>query len=280
VRHNDVSNQDGRWLVERDLEEQKCALEVLDAIAVVTEWRRDQEICSQESAPDHWYRVLSGAVRECTLRVNGQRHVIDLLLTGDFFGFSSADRHCSAAQAVTDGTKTACYARNRVEALADVNRPVARLVREQAFKAIDRLQEQLIVVNHTRAIEKVGALLIKLTKRLPDKHGDVLALPISRYDIADYLGISVETVSRSISYLKQEGLIALRGTRNISIKNRHALEEEVGDYCDEEWVVAAPAELPSASSAEAPYGMPGRISRFCPSAGLGPTSPAVLRRPD
>jgi CRP/FNR family nitrogen fixation transcriptional regulator len=205
------------------------ALEALDSIAIVTKWRRDQEICGQESSPDHWYRVLSGAARKFVIRANGQRHIVDLLMPNDFFGFASGERHACSVQAISDGTTTACYPRKRIEALADADPAVARMIRGKAFEAIGRLQQQLVVVGHTKAIEKVGALLVKLLERQADKRTDDVALPMSRYDMADYLGISVETVSRSITDLKQVGLIALRGTRNVRIVDRMGLEDGEAD---------------------------------------------------
>jgi CRP-like cAMP-binding protein len=203
--------------------------ETLNPIGFVTKWRRDQEICNQESSPDHWYRIVSGAAREYIVRANGQRHIVDLLLRGDFFGFTSPVGLICAVQAISDDTSTICYPRKQVEALADRDPVVARAIREKAFETIGRLQEQLVVVGHTKAVDKVGALLIRLSERFPDPGADAVALPISRYDMADYLGMSVETVSRSITDLKHNGLIALRGTRRVQIVDRDRLEQQAGD---------------------------------------------------
>jgi CRP/FNR family nitrogen fixation transcriptional regulator len=98
---------------------ERDTFEALNPIGFVTKWRRDQEICNQESSPDHWYRMVSGAARKYVVRANGQRHIVDLLLPEDFFGFTSPDGLECAVQAISDDTTTICYPRKQIEALAD-----------------------------------------------------------------------------------------------------------------------------------------------------------------
>jgi CRP/FNR family nitrogen fixation transcriptional regulator len=203
---------------------------VLQSVATITQWRREQEICSQEGCAGHWYRVLEGAVRKCIVRPNGQRQIVDLLLPGDFFGFTTHDQHRFAVQAVIEGTVIACYPRRRAEALADADPQIAREIRERAFETISRLQEQLLVVGRMSALEKVGSFLVKMAERLPGRRNDGITLPISRYDIADHLGISVETVSRSITELQHCGLISLGGPRRVRIVDKDSLEDGSKDF--------------------------------------------------
>ena len=87
-----------------------------------------------------------------------------------------------------------------------------------------RLQSQLVIVGRTTAIEKVGAFLLDMSARVSSRSSDRVVLPISRYDMADYLGLSVETVSRSLTHLKQQGVIKLFGPRSVGIVDRAALE--------------------------------------------------------
>src|ERR1700722_3848665 len=86
------------------------------------------------------------------------------------------------------------------------------------------MQTQLLILGRITASEKVGSFIIEMAARLSEEESDQIALPVSRYDIADYLGISVETVSRALSDLKQRGAIRLSGTRTVSIIHRDLLE--------------------------------------------------------
>jgi CRP/FNR family nitrogen fixation transcriptional regulator len=181
--------------------------------ALVRHWHREQEICEEEGINGYWYCVISGAVRKCIVQTNGRRRIVDLLLPGDFFGFAERDEHAFTVQAVTDDTILACYSRSRIEQLCDKDPSAAREMRQRAFATISRLQEQLLVVGSMTAIEKVRAFLVHMARRIPEGSEDGIVLPISRYDIADHLGISVETVSRAITELQESGSISLQGPR-------------------------------------------------------------------
>jgi CRP/FNR family transcriptional regulator, nitrogen fixation regulation protein len=87
------------------------------------------------------------------------------------------------------------------------------------------MQTQLLILGRITALEKVGSFILEMAARLSNGDSGRVALPVSRYDIADYLGVSVETVSRALSDLKQRGVIKLLGTRTVSIVHRDLLEE-------------------------------------------------------
>jgi CRP-like cAMP-binding protein len=108
--------------------------------------------------------------------------------------------------------------------MAESNPQLAREIRRATFEALLRLQSQLVIVGRTTAIEKVGAFLLDISGRVSSRSSDRVVLPISRYDMADYLGLSVETVSRSLTHLKQQGVIKLFGPRSVGIVDRAALE--------------------------------------------------------
>jgi DNA-binding transcriptional MocR family regulator len=93
--------------------------------------------------------------------------------------------------------------------------------------AVSRMQELLLILGRTTARKKVGSFLLKMMERCSRQPADRVLLPTSRYDIADYLALSVETVSRSLTELKHRGLIALAGPRRVQIVDRHGLEDEI-----------------------------------------------------
>jgi CRP/FNR family nitrogen fixation transcriptional regulator len=107
---------------------------------------------------------------------------------------------------------------------------LAREIRQIAFDRLSRLQEQLLIVGRVRAQQKVGSFILAMADRLSRGQNEHVTLPVSRYEIADYLAVSVETVSRALSDLKQRGLIRFAGTRTIQIMDRDALED--GEHDD------------------------------------------------
>jgi CRP/FNR family nitrogen fixation transcriptional regulator len=211
-----------------------ATLTMLQPYGIVTCCHAGQEIAQttpeHPKMPEHWHCVLRGTVRHCAVHSDGRRQIVDLLLVGDWFGFATPSAHCMTAEAVVEGTLVISYPRQRVEALANTNLDVARAVADRTSAAIARLQRQLLVLGRITALEKVGAFLLELSARLSTDSADRVLLPISRYDIADYLAISVETVSRSLTDLRQRGVIALHGAREVRIINRGALEEPSSNH--------------------------------------------------
>jgi CRP/FNR family transcriptional regulator, nitrogen fixation regulation protein len=173
----------------------------------------------------YWFRVRSGGARRCVTRADGRRQIIELLLPGDFFGFCARNEYDFSVEALAEGTRIACYPRHCIEAMAERDPALARELRMLAFEAISGLQAQLLIVGRLTATEKVGGFLIEMFDRLSSGPADVVALPNSRYDIADYLAMSVETVSRSLTELRRLGLIAFAGTRRVQIIDRNSLED-------------------------------------------------------
>jgi CRP/FNR family transcriptional regulator, nitrogen fixation regulation protein len=200
-------------------------LENLDQIASIVSFHRGQEICSQDQMVEYWYLLISGAARRCSIRSDGHRQIVDLLLPGDFFGLAFGDKSDATIEAVAENTVVASYPRPRIEALADSDPKIARELREIAFKALSRMQSQMLILGRITAMEKVGSFILEMAARLSNGDSEAVTLPVSRYDIADYLGVSVETVSRALSELRRHGAIKLLNTRTVSIVRRHFLEE-------------------------------------------------------
>jgi CRP/FNR family transcriptional regulator, nitrogen fixation regulation protein len=211
----------------RLLTHQPHPLKSLDQLAVVRPCRRGQEICSEGQPAEYWYCVMTGAARSSVIRADGRRQIVDLLLPGDVFGFTSGDEWDYTVEAIAEGTVVAAYPRKRVEMLADSDPQLAREIRQIAFHALARLQMQLLILGRTTASEKVGSFILEIATRLSAESANGVALPMSRYDIADYLAISVETVSRALTKLRHRGAIKLLGTRIVRIVHRDALEEAV-----------------------------------------------------
>jgi CRP/FNR family transcriptional regulator, nitrogen fixation regulation protein len=197
---------------------------LVDSVASLMPCCRGQMIYDEGAPVECWYRVVSGTARRFIVRPDGRRQIIDLLLSGDVFGFGAHGSHSFTAEAIRDGTVVARYPRSRLEALVRSDVRIAQEVQEMALEETRRLQDLILILGRTTAQEKVGAFLVHLAERLAGGPADRMILPISRYDIADYLALSVETVSRALSSLKRNGLIKFSGTRQVAIIDRGAIE--------------------------------------------------------
>jgi CRP/FNR family nitrogen fixation transcriptional regulator len=209
----------------REAAAQSQSQKSLSSLAVLSNYHRGQEICGQGNPAHHWYCVFAGVARRTIVRRDGRRQIVDLLLPGDYFGFTTSELFDFGVEAVRNDTMIASYSCRAVELVAESNPVLEREIRQATFEALSRLQCQLLIVGRIAAVEKVSSFILEMASRLPHDHRNNIALPISRYDIADYLAVSVETVSRSLSDLKHRGVIKLSGTRTIEIMNQKALED-------------------------------------------------------
>jgi len=202
--------------------------QALEPLAVLSRYQRDEEIYPQQGGVECWYRVVRGAARRFSVCTDGRRQIVDLLLPGDFFGFGVRGTHAFTAEAIAADTVIARYPTARIETLAASEPRAARELSGIVLDAISRLHSLLLILGRTTAEQKVGSFLLYMQERVGNGLADRLALPVSRYDVADFLALSVETVSRSLTGLKERGAIALSGPRDIGIIDRDALAEEHG----------------------------------------------------
>lgn len=205
-----------------------CGLSsTLTSIRGFASYQRGEEIYSGTDSSEYWYCVMSGAARKYALLCDGRRRVIDFLLPGNFFGFPTRHMEFFATDAIVPGTIVARYPTRKLEMLADSDPRVGRRIREIACEAIARSQARLLILGRVTALDKVGAFLVEMAHRSFDRNQQAVVLPMSRYDIADYLAISVETVSRALTELKRRGLIRYVGTRRIRLLDHSPLENGV-----------------------------------------------------
>ena len=176
----------------------------LQQIGTRLQFSRNQEIYAQGEAVGFWYKVIAGTVRITKLRSDGRRHIAEFCFGGDVFGLDFAEERDFSAEAVED-TIVMRYPRAAIEKLIDVNPAVARLIRDMTLKTLAAAQGRLALLGRMTACERVASFLLELSERNDDeKH---LALVMGRCDIADYLGLTVETVCRVLSDMKRRGVI-------------------------------------------------------------------------
>jgi CRP/FNR family transcriptional regulator, nitrogen fixation regulation protein len=203
------------------------SLGALEHLAVVARYEAGESVYRCNDPVEHWYRVVRGAARKSALSGDGRRHIVDFMLPGDFFGFGLSRPRHFCVEAIFPGSLIARYPRASVERLADCDPPVAHDIRELAFETIARLQGRMVILSRSKALERVSSFLLEMADRSRIGSNYPVFLPMSRYDIADYLGLAVETVSRALTELRQRQVIAFRSVRQVRICDRAALEELV-----------------------------------------------------
>lgn len=182
---------------------------------------KDHEIFAEGDNAEYFYKVVSGVVRTYKVLSDGRRQIDAFHLAGDFFGLESGADHRFTAEAVGDVSVVA-FRRCNLETLARNDAELARLVVAAMMRSLERAQDHMLLLGRKSAIEKIATFLLDFAERLAAT-GDV-ELPMSRVDIADHLGLTIETVSRSLTQLERSGVIGLPTNRRaIRLNDRAAL---------------------------------------------------------
>lgn len=198
--------------------------EFLGDLASRRRFTNGQEICAEGEPGEQWFRVDAGAARQIALARDGRRQIVDLLLKGDYFGFTAHAHYGFTVEAAAHDTVISCYSRRAVEKLAIVDPEIAYDLIRITLTSLERLQATLMVIGQITSTEKVASFLLNLSSRLTHDDCERLVLPVTRYDIADNLALSVETVSRALTSLRQHSAIRMSDSPSIIILNRRALE--------------------------------------------------------
>jgi CRP/FNR family nitrogen fixation transcriptional regulator len=180
---------------------------------------RNAEIYGENEPADYLYQLVSGSVRTSKILNDGRRQIGAFYLPGDTFGLEVGSEHALAAEAITDA-KVIVVKRSAVEALAARDSEVARQLRAMTGRELQRMQHHILLLIQS-AKERVVGFLLEMAARV--KCNDEIELPMSRQDIADYLGLTIETVSRTLRVLENSAAIALPNSRRIVLRNHSAL---------------------------------------------------------
>ncbi|MBP0443661.1 helix-turn-helix domain-containing protein [Roseomonas sp. SSH11] len=190
-------------------------------------FQRGAEIYPAGKAADQLYQVFSGTVRTCRLLPDGRRMIAQFALAGELFGLDGVGRHRFFAEAVTDAVVIA-FSRRDIAAWVDRDPAAAQSWHSYTLEKLAAAQDRFILLGRRTAAERVAAFLLDLADRGKGPDG-VIELPMSRYDIADFLGLTAETVSRVLTTLRKNRLVANHGTHHLRILNRDALEEQADE---------------------------------------------------
>lgn len=182
---------------------------------------RNEEIFGENEPAEYVYKVVSGTVRTYRILSDGRRQIGAFHLPGDIFGLEAGEEHTFSAEAISEAT-VLVVKRSAVTALAQRDGDVARQLWTLTARELHRVQEHMMLLIKT-AQERVAAFLLEMAGRV--SNGNALDLPMSRQDIADYLGLTIETVSRTFTQLESAAVIELPSSRRVVLRNRGALSQ-------------------------------------------------------
>jgi CRP/FNR family nitrogen fixation transcriptional regulator len=191
----------------------------IELMGVAMHFGRNAEIYGENEPAEYLYRVISGSVRTYKVLSDGRRQIGAFYLPGDIFGLEVGDEHAFSAEAIID-SNVSIIKRSTLVALAARDANVARLLWTLTGQELKRVQDHILLLIKT-AQERVASFLLEMASRTScDKS---IELPMSRQDIADYLGLTIETVSRTLTHLENTAAIALPSSRQVVLRNRAAL---------------------------------------------------------
>jgi CRP/FNR family transcriptional regulator len=181
------------------------------------------EVLFREGDPaDNVYEVLNGMVRLYKLLPDGRRQITGFLGRGNLLGLAPEGVCVFTAEAITEVTLS-CYRRKTFERLIDELPGFARRLLAVASHELNAAQDQMLLLGRKTASEKVASFLLMMADR-PRGKGDGTEIPMTRGDMADYLGLTIETVSRTLTKMRQDGLISIPSPAQIEIVDRARLE--------------------------------------------------------
>ncbi|MFZ0267284.1 helix-turn-helix domain-containing protein [Caulobacter sp.] len=187
-------------------------------------YRRDETIFDEGEPADRIYQLISGSLRTCRILRDGRRQIEAFHFAGDVFGLESGETYRVAAETLSP-TIVRVMPRSALEALACERGDVARRLLELTTDSLRRAQDHVLMLGGRTACERVAALLLDLAERTGAEA--LLDVPMTRQDMADYLGLTIETVSRTFTQFQHDSLIALPTTRKVLLRDRRALEAMV-----------------------------------------------------
>jgi CRP/FNR family transcriptional regulator, nitrogen fixation regulation protein len=181
---------------------------------------RNAEIFGEGEPADYIYCVVSGAVRTMRFTNDGRRQILGFHLPGEIFGVELGGAHSLTAEALSP-TDVIMVRRSLLEKAADDDPRAARCWLQYAGRTLDDAREHALILGRKGAGERVAAFLLNLSRRLLRRQD--FDLPMSRADIADYLGLTIETVSRTFTEMERQSAIGLPSSRHVVMRDPSTL---------------------------------------------------------
>jgi len=187
----------------------------------VVRFPRNTEIYGESERAEYFYQVVSGAVRTYKVMQDGRRQIGAFYLPGDVFGLEGGVEHAFSAEAVGDSSIRIAR-RSAIMALAAADPDLAADLWRQTAGDLRLAHEHMLLLGRKSAEERVVSFLLDMARR--ESSVEMVELPMSRQDIADYLGLTIETVSRTLTHLEDKEAIELPSSRRIRLRSRASLQ--------------------------------------------------------
>lgn len=197
----------------------------LEAIVSHRDYAPGQVIFEEGDPADFVFNISAGEVRIYRLLADGRRQVTGFLIPGDFLGLVSEDSYAYGAEAIGQVELCSMRLSNLERLLSDIP-PVREKLLDMSRDELAAAQEQMLLLGRKTAREKILSFLLYRYRHMDRTDEEVVVdLPMSRTDIADYLGLTIETVSRTFTSLREEGLIDLPNPHHVVIPDLEAVED-------------------------------------------------------
>ncbi len=212
-------------------------LAYLDSIKYYRSYEAGQPVVWAGDPMDFVATVVVGVASLTQTMEDGRTQMIGLLLPSDFLGRPGRETVRYDVNAVTDLT-LCCFRRKPFEELLRTTPHIGQRLLEKTLDELDAAREWMLVLGRKRAREKIASLLAIIARResslqqLSSPDGFEFLLPLTREAMADYLGLTLETVSRQMSALRRDGIIRLEGNRRVRVPDYARLTAETGDDSD------------------------------------------------
>ena len=182
---------------------------------------RNVEIYGEEEPAEYFYQIVRGAVRTYKVLQDGRRQIGAFHLPGDVFGLEAGDVHSFSAEAIIDSVIRIAK-RSGIVAMAARDSDLAAALWASTARSLRSAQDHMMLLGRKNAEERVATFLLDMGRRASAEQ--VIELPMSRQDMADYLGLTIETVSRTLTQLEHKAVIELPTSHRILVRSRGSLQ--------------------------------------------------------
>ena len=183
---------------------------------------RGQSVFSEGDSTDQVFELVSGTVRITKLTPGGRRHILDFIMPGELFGLIEHAEHTTNAECVGE-VVVISYSRSQLDKLTAVDPVVRRRVLQAVSDSLLTAQQQQLILGCQDAREKLATFFLRLADRTQLKPGNRLELPMGRQDIADHLGLTIETVCRTVRAMHRAGIVTVPNVHEMTLSNIAAL---------------------------------------------------------
>jgi len=210
---------------------------VLDEMKYYRSYEAGQTVVWSGDRMDFVASVVSGIASLTQTMEDGRTQMVGLLLPSDFVGRPGREHAPYDVVATTD-LVMCCFRKKPFEVMMMETPHIAQRLLEMTLDELDAAREWMLLLGRKTAREKIASLIAIIARRDATLHLEgstdamVFDLPLTRVAMADYLGLTLETVSRQISSLRRDGIIQLQGKRHVTIPDFSKLLEEAGDDSD------------------------------------------------